>query len=202
MAAVPLLVGLTGGIGSGKSTVAQILAELGARVVDADKIGHEIYRPGTEGFRQVVEAFGERVVGVDGTIDRTVLGPIVFGDPAQLATLNRIVHPLIGLAIRDRIAAARADGFAGPVVVEAAIMLEARWSFFDRVWVVSVSREVAVARVLTRNPHLTAADVERRIAAQMSDEERRRHAHLVIQNDGTLADLRAAVEQAWRTLDG
>lgn len=196
------LVGLTGGIGSGKSTVAGMLATLGARVIDADRIGHEIYLPGTEGFRQVVEAFGLRVVGADGSIDRTVLGPIVFADPAQLARLNAIVHPLIGLAIRDRIAEARDAAFDGPIVVEAAIMLEARWSFFERVWLVSVTREIAITRVLARNPNLTRADVERRIAAQMSDEERRTHAHVVIENNGTLEQLRAAVEQAWPTLVG
>ena len=196
------LVGLTGGIGSGKSTVAGLLAERGARVIDADRIGHEIYRPQTEGFRQVVDAFGTGIVGADGAIDRTVLGPIVFGAAAQLARLNAIVHPLIGVAIRDRIAATLADGFAAPVVVEAAIMLEARWSFFERVWVVSVTRATAIARVLARNPQLTRADVERRIAAQMPDGERRRHADVVIDNNGTLDALRAAVEQAWPTLVG
>src|SRR5206468_3529546 len=120
-----VLVGLTGGIGSGKSAVAGMLAELGAHVVDADAIGHEVYRPGSEGFARVVETFGERVVGADGAIDRRVLGAIVFGDRTQRAVLNRIVHPLIGVAIRDRIAAARADGFDHPIVVEAAILVEA-----------------------------------------------------------------------------
>lgn len=202
MGAGAILVGLTGGIGSGKSTVAEMLAGLGARVIDADKIGHEVYQPGTDGFRQVVDAFGPTIVGADGAIDRKALGAIVFGDPARLADLNRIVHPLIGLGIRDRIAAARADGAGGPIVVEAAIMLEARWTFFDRVWVVSVTRETAIARVLARNPHLTRDDVERRLAAQMADDERRARAQLVIDNNGTLAALRAAVEQAWRTLVG
>lgn len=202
MGAGAILVGLTGGIGSGKSTVAEMLAGLGARVIDADKIGHEVYQPGTDGFRQVVEAFGPTIVGADGAIDRKALGAIVFGDPARLADLNRIVHPLIGLGIRDRIAAARDDGAGGPIVVEAAIMLEARWTFFDRVWVVSVTRETAIARVLARNPHLTRDDVERRLAAQMSDDERRARAQLVIDNNGSLAALRTAVEQAWRTLVG
>src|SRR4029077_4970919 len=89
------IVGLTGGIGSGKSTVAAILAELGARVIDADRIGHDVYRPGTTGFARVCEAFGRGVGAADGTIDRRALGAIVFADPAARAKLNAIVHPLI-----------------------------------------------------------------------------------------------------------
>ena len=122
------LIGLTGGIGSGKSTVAAILSELGASVIDADKVGHDVYLPGSEGFRLVREAFGDGVVGADGTIDRKALGARVFADPALLARLNAIVHPLIGAEIRRRIEAARAGAPTRPIVVEAAIMLEAGWS--------------------------------------------------------------------------
>src|SRR5512145_1043887 len=118
------IVGLTGGIGAGKSTVAAILAELGARVIDADRIGHEVYRPGSEGFRRVVGAFGPGIVAADGTIDRRALGAIVFGDPAALARLNALVHPLIAEELSRRIAEARAGGDAGPIVIEAAVLLE------------------------------------------------------------------------------
>ena len=193
------VIGLTGGIGSGKSTVAAILGELGAHVIDADKIGHEVYLPGTDGHRRVVEAFGTGVVAADGTIDRRALGAIVFADRAALARLNAVVHPLIGEDIRRRIATAMHDGSGKPIVIEAAIMMEAGWRFFDRVWVVMVARETAIARVVASRG-VARADVERRLAVQMSDEERRRLADLVIENDGTPAALRAKVEAAWRSL--
>lgn len=198
MANAPVI-GLTGGIGSGKSTVAAILAELGAVVIDADKIGHEIYLPGTEGFERVVAEFGADVVAADGTIDRRRLGARVFDDPAALARLNAIVHPLIGEETRRWMQAALAAATGNPIVVEAPVMLEAGWKFFDRVWVVVVSREVAIARVMASRG-LSREEVERRIDAQMSNDERERHADLVIRNDGTLAELRAQVEAGWRAL--
>jgi dephospho-CoA kinase len=192
-------IGLTGGIGSGKSTVAAMLAELGASVIDADKVGHDVYRPGSEGFRLVRDAFGPDVVGADGTIDRSVLGARVFADPQALARLNALLHPLIGAAIRARLAAARAARPEAPVVVEAAIMLEAGWSFFDRIWAVLVDRETAVARV-TASRGLSRPEVERRIDVQIGNAERRRRADVVIENDGTLDALRAQVEAAWQTV--
>jgi dephospho-CoA kinase len=197
----PPVIGLTGGIGSGKSTVAAMLAELGADVIDADKIGHEIYRPGTEGFRRVVDAFGADVVATDGTIDRRRLGARVFADPASLARLNALVHPLIGDEIRGRIQAALAAGASTgrPIVIEAAIMMEAGWRFFDRIWVVVVSRETAIARV-SASRGLSRAEVEQRIDAQLSNEERRRIADVVIENDGSIDALRTKVEEAWRAL--
>jgi len=197
------IIGLTGGIGSGKSTVAAMLAELGAIVIDADKVGHEVYLPGTEGFRRVVEAFGRDVVGADGTIDRRILGARVFGDLASLKRLNALVHPLIGDEIRTRLQAAVGSADQGgsrrPIVVEAAIMMEAGWRFFDRIWVVVVTPETAVTRVIASRG-LSRDDVERRIAAQMTNAERERIADLVIRNDGTLDVLRAQVEAAWRAL--
>jgi dephospho-CoA kinase len=193
------VIGLTGGIGSGKSTVAGMLGELGAVVIDADKVGHEIYLPGTEGFRRVVDAFGPDVVAADGTIDRRRLGERVFANPKELARLNALVHPLIGDEIRRRLQAAFARNEGRPIVVEAAIMLEAGWRFFDRIWVVVVSPEVAIARVAASRG-LERREIERRIAAQMPNAERRRVADLVIENDGTLAELRAQVEAAWRGL--
>jgi dephospho-CoA kinase len=195
------VVGLTGGIGSGKSTVAAMLAELGADVVDADKVGHEVYRPGSEGFRRVVEAFGPEIVGADGTIDRRVLGARVFADPEALKTLNALVHPLIVAELQARLEALRAAPRDTPIVVEAAIMMEAGWTFFDEVWVVTVEPETAIDRVV-RSRGLTRAEVERRIAAQIPNAERRRRADRVIENDGTPDALRAAVEAAWHALVG
>jgi dephospho-CoA kinase len=198
MAAAFPVVGLTGGIGSGKSTVAALLAELGAHVIDADKIGHEVYRPGTEGFRAVVDAFGAGVVAADGTIDRRALGAIVFADDAARLRLNALVHPLIGREIARRIGAARAEAL--PIVIEAALLLEAGWRpLIDQVWLVSVPRETAIAR-LVASRGLTRAEVERRLDAQMTDAARRPLADLVIENDGSPAALRAQVESAWRTV--
>jgi dephospho-CoA kinase len=195
------VIGLTGGIGSGKSTVAAMLGELGAHVIDADKVGHDVYLPGTEGFRRVVEAFGPDIVAADGTIDRPRLGARVFADPAELRKLNGLVHPLIGDEIRRRMMAVLEKNDGRPTVVEAAIMLEAGWRFFDQIWVVVVSRETAIARV-TSSRGLSRTDVERRIDAQMSNDERRRMATVVIENDGTLDALRTRVEAEWRTLRG
>ena len=197
---VPRVIGLTGGIGSGKSTVSAMLADLGARVVDADKIGHFVYRPGSEGFRAVVDAFGAGIVAADGTIDRARLGAIVFADADARARLNAIVHPLIGAELAARISAARDDGYDGPVVVEAAILIEAGWrAIVDQLWVVSVRRETAIERVVASRG-VSRADVERRLDAQLSDAERRHQADVVIENDGGVDALRAQVEAAWRSV--
>ena len=198
----PRVIGLTGGIGSGKSTASAMLSELGARVVDADKIGHWVYRPGSEGFRTVVDAFGPEVVAADGTIDRARLGAIVFADPDARARLNAIVHPLIGAELAARVAGARDDGYDLPVVVEAAILIEAGWkALVDRLWVVSVEPETAIARVVASRG-VSRDEVERRLRAQLPDTERRRQADLVLDNNDGLDALRRQVEAAWRAVAG
>lgn len=190
-------VGLTGGIGSGKSTVAEILAELGALVIDADRVGHEVYLPGTPGWQLVVDAFGGGVVALDGTIDRKALGAIVFADPGELARLNAIVHPLIRAAVSDRVAAARAAAPRQPIVIEAAVLIEARWyELVDEVWVVVASPETVIRRV-TASRAMDEAAVRARIGAQLGDEERRRVADVVIVNDGSRDDLRRRLEALW-----
>ncbi len=190
-------IGLTGGIGSGKSTVAEVLAELGAVVVDADRVGHEVYQPGTPGWDQVVEAFGRDVVDADGTIDRKALGAIVFADPEQLAKLNGIVHPLIGRAVRDKVSAAIEADPDRAVVVEAALLIEARWyELVDEVWVVEVAPETAIERVTASRP-MDAAAVRARIDAQLSAEQRRQVADVVISNNGSPAELRTELERLW-----
>lgn len=196
------VVGLVGGIGSGKSTAAAMLGNLGALVIEADAIGHGVYRAGTPGFDAVVRAFGPAVVGDDGEVDRRKLGPIVFGDPARLAELNRIVHPLIRGEIERRIAVARGEGRVRAVVVEAAILIEAGWrDLVDEVWVVVAPRERIVDR-LAAGRGIDRADAEARMRRQMSDEERRASADLVIENAGDLEDLRGGVARAWRGLVG
>jgi dephospho-CoA kinase len=196
------VVGLTGGIGSGKSTVAQLFAEHGARVIDADKIGHEVYRPGTPGWEQVVAAFGRDVVAADGTIDRGVLGRKVFADPEARRILNGIVHPLIGMEIVRQLEAARAVSAETPVVIEAALLLDAGWRpLVDVVVVVVTPRERVIERI-ERQRGLSPADIEARMAAQIGDAERRRLADIVIENGGSLAELRAAVDAAWAEIVG
>lgn len=195
-----LVIGLVGGIGSGKSVASAMLAELGAEVINADLVGHEVYEPGKPGFDAIVAAFGADVVGEDGRIDRKKLGPIVFADGAKLERLNAIVHPLIRAELERRIARARADGRVRAVVVEAAILLEAGWrSLVDQVWVVAARREDVVQRLAAQRG-MAAAETDARIAKQMTDAERRSAADVVIENVGSLDDLRARLAGLWHAV--
>ena len=187
-------VGLTGGIGTGKSLVSDILNKLGAHVISGDALGHEAYLPGTKGFDQVVGAFGEEIVGDDGFVDRKKLGPIVFSDPANLDLLNSIMHPLIYEMIKDRMK----DVSGVPlVVVEAAVLIEANWQdLFDEICVVTSDQEIVISRLAERN-NLSRNDAISRIQSQMSQDERITHAHVEIDNSGTILDLEKAVKDIW-----
>ncbi len=197
MAVKPITIGLTGGIGSGKSTAAKILGELGAPVIDADKVGHAIYQPGAPAYQDLIGAFGEGILAPDRTIDRRKLGPIVFADPAALRRLNSIVHPKMFTRMGEMVAALRRGGEARPIVIEAAILIEANWQpLFDEIWLVTASREHVIERV-ERDRGMKPAQTEARLRAQLSDEERRKFATAVIRNDGTLDELRAAVTGLW-----
>jgi dephospho-CoA kinase len=193
-----LTIGLTGGIGSGKTTVTKILAELGAPIVDADKVGHAIYAPGGPAYADMIAAFGNGILADDRTIDRTKLGPIVFADPAALKRLNSIVHPKMYARMREMIDAMRAAGETRPIVVEAAILVEANWlPLFNEVWLIVAAKERVIDRV-ERDRGLARVQVEARIKAQLSDDERRKHAAIVITNDSTIDDLRATLAATWR----
>jgi dephospho-CoA kinase len=195
-----VIIGLTGGIGSGKSVVGGMLAELGARVIDTDKVGHRVYAPGSEGFTRIVETFGRGVVAADGTIDRKKLGAIVFADAERRGALNAIVHPLIFGEIMREIAELRRVGFEGPIVLEAPILVEAKGTgLVDQIWVVTAP-PAAVRNRLKESRAMTAAEIEARVAAQLDDAERRRHADVVLENDGDLANLRKVVGAAWKTV--
>jgi dephospho-CoA kinase len=196
------VIGLTGGIGSGKSTVASVLEEFGAAVIHADAVGHEIYAPMSEGWRRVTEAFGPTVVRADQSIDRKRLGAIVFADPAGLQRLNAILHPLMFAEIRRRIDAYRAAGRREPVVLEAAVLIEAKWlPLVDEVWLVMASKQ-AVTERLTASRALSPSEVEARIKSQVDDLERRRFAHVVFENSGSVDELRRQVHAAWQRATG
>jgi len=190
-------IGLTGGIGSGKSTVAGILEALGATVIHADTVGHEVYRPHTRGWQRLTEAFGPNILAPDGSIDRQRLGAIVFSDAHARARLNAIVHPLIAAEIRRRIETHRAAGSIEPIVVEAAVLIEAGWlSLVDEVWLVVADRQAVIDR-LGKQRNLPPEEVGMRIAAQLSDAERQRYSHVVIPNTGSIKELREQVRALW-----
>ena len=194
-----IVVGLTGGIASGKSTVARHLATRGAVVIDADKLGHRAYEPSRPAFAKVVAAFGDDVVGADGEIDRRALGGKVFGDPAALKRLTDIVWPQILSMAKQEIAAAK-DAGAAVVVLEAAVLIEAGWqSEVDEVWAVTVEPAVAVARACARDG-IDAAAVQARIDAQLSNAERTANAHAVIDNSGDEEALLANLDSEWGRL--
>ena len=193
-----LTIGLTGGIGAGKSEVARVLERLGAVVVNADRLGHEAYRSGTQCFDEIVRAFGTDVVGADGEVDRRRLGKIVFDDPGRRRELEEIVWPRIGRALVDRVRLERDRGVAGAVVVDAAVLLEAGWDVLcDEVWVV-VAPEDEVLRRLTRNGRMSEGDALARIRAQTTETRRAERAAAVILNEGGLAQLARVAESLWR----
>ena len=194
-----VVIGLTGGIASGKSTAARYLAEKGAHMIDADKLGHRVYEAGRAAFDKVVAAFGDDVVGDDGGIDRRVLGGKVFGAPEQLKRLTDIVWPEILTMAKDEIEHAKTSG-ASIVVLEAAVLLEANWqSDVDEVWVVAVEPEVAIARATARDG-VDEATVQARIDAQLSNTERVARADVAIDNGGSEAELLSKLDAEWQRL--
>ena len=191
-------IGLIGAIGAGKSVVRAALSDLGAAVIDADRVGHAIYEPGTPGFGAVVGAFGTGIVDAAGRIDRPTLGALVFSDAAKLARLNAIVHPLIRAEIERQLDEIRLEGRAPAAIVEAAILIEAGWNtLVDEIWLVVARRQHVLER-LASSRGLSSAQVDARLARQSTDAERRRFADVVIENDGSLDDLRQRVRALWQ----
>ncbi len=193
------VIGLTGGIGSGKSTVAEVLEAQGAAVLSADIIGHEVYNPGRPAWQEIVNEFGQDVVADDGKIDRKKLGAVVFSDPKHLAALNSIVHPRMKGMMRERLAALAKDG-AAITVLEAALLFEAKWDdLADEVWVTAVAPAIAAKRASERSG-LSEEQVLERIKSQMSNEERTQNAHLVIDTGGDLDGTKQQALDAWAKL--
>lgn len=203
--APPKVIGLTGGIAAGKTAVSTSLKKRGAHVIDADSVGHAVIAPEGEAFGEVVAAFGTGVLGPDGAIDRRKLGAVVFGDAAQRARLNAISHPRMADRMAREIAQVRAhapDARPPLIVLDAAILFEAGWdALCDETWAVETEAETAVARLMARNG-LTRGEALARINAQLTTEERTGKAARVIRNDGSLEELEAAVEAAWRATVG
>jgi len=193
------IIGLTGGIGSGKSTVARLLEEQGAVVLSADLVGHEVYEPGRPAHGEIVDAFGPEVLAPDGTIDRKKLGAIVFADPAQLQKLNAITHPRMKEMMREKLIGLARQGVK-IAVLEAALLFDAAWDdLADEVWVTVAPRDTAAQRTAQRSG-LEEAEVLRRIEAQMSDEERIRRADVVIDTGGDMEATRVQTLERWQDL--
>ena len=168
-------------------------------VIDADKIGHEVFQPGTGAWREVVAAFGKHILGPNGDIDRAKLGRLVFGNPESLARLNRIMHPQIAMKIATKIKEYRYRGVA-VAVIEAPLLIEAGWpSVVDETWI-TVAPESTVLRRLQNRGGLSEAEWQTRISSQISSEERVKHADVIIDTDCTLGELKTRVEKQWKRL--
>ncbi len=191
-----LVIGLTGGIGTGKTEAALYMESLGAALINADQVGHEAYTPHSEAWRQVVEAFGEGILQANGEIDRRSLGAIVFSDPEQLARLNGIMHPLMAGMVQDKIAGLRSEG-TGVVVVEAALLFEAGWdSLVEEVWVTDSPEEAVIQRLSQRNG-MTEEEARRRVSSQMDRAERLDRANFVIDNSSNVEAMQSAIDGLW-----
>ncbi|MEV4091019.1 dephospho-CoA kinase [Streptosporangium saharense] len=192
-----LKVGLTGGIGSGKSEVSRRLAARGATVIDADRIAREVVEPGTEGLERIVALFGPEILREDGSLDRGRLGSIVFADSEKLASLNAVVHPLVAARVAELQSQADEDAI---VVYDVPLLVENNLApMYDVVVVVDAADETRAER-LVRLRGMTEADVRARLAAQVSREERLRAADIVVPNEGPLEELEGRVDALWADL--
>lgn len=196
-----LLVAVTGGIASGKSTVSARLGELGAIVVDADQVAREVVRPGTPALARIAEVFGTEVLTREGALDRAALGAIVFADPEKRLELNAITHPAVGARSRELFAQAAASAPDAVVVYDVPLLAEGsgRAGEFDRVVVVHADEEERIRRMV-ESRGMSRSEAQGRIRAQASDAERLAIADDVIHADGSLADTLAQVDALWTSL--
>lgn len=194
------IIGLTGGIASGKSTASERLKELGGLVVDADRLGHRVYDPGTPGFEKIVNAFGHDLVAEDGSIDRRILGGKVFGAPDEMKRLTDIAWPEIRRMAGEEFAKLREQDPGAVIVFEAAVLLEAEWQdLVDEVWVVTTKVETAIDRLKSRNGLAREAALAR-IDSQMTNKQRLEFADVKIDNSEDEDKLRSRIEYHWKRL--
>lgn len=190
------IIGLTGGIGSGKTSVASKLRALGARVFDADEVAKNAVLPGTEGFRKVIEIFGTRIVDAEGKLDRTVLAEIVFNDKESLKTLEEIIHGYVWQETDKFLIECRQAGERA-VILDVPLLIECGWyKKVDEVWLVALPVEKQIMRTMERSG-MTAEAVQARIAAQMSLDEKKKYATLIIDNSETWEETEKQVIAAW-----
>lgn len=187
------IIGLTGGIASGKSTVGRLLAQRGIPVIDADQLARRVVAPGSPGLADIVRRFGSGILAADGSLDRPALARIVFADPASRRELEAITHPAIAKLAAAELSALKAAGtetviYMAPLLIEAGLT-----DRVDEVWVVYADRETQIRRVMARDG-ATREEAEARLAAQMPMEEKARHGRIVIDNRGTLEELAGQVE--------
>lgn len=195
---MPIVVGVTGNIACGKSTVSNMLGQLGAEVIDADKVVHTLMEPGSEVWRRIVEEFGRGILKPSGEIDRVTLGAIVFDDPEALRRLEGIIHPAVIETVRTMTRRSKAK----VVVVEAVKLIEAGMHRgYDSVWVVTCRHEQQLARLM-RERGLTRDEAEARLGAQPSLEEKLRQADVVIDNSGSLENTWQQVKAGWERVTG
>lgn len=195
-----LVIGLTGGIASGKSTVANILAGLGARIIDADKIAREIVEPGKPAWEEIKLTFGPQYLKFDGSIDRRALGNLIFSDATARQKLNAITHPLIKKEITDRVAVYRKQEPSGVIVIEAPLLLEAGMQpMVDEIWVVTAPEEVRLKRLMARD-NLSREEALQRLKSQLPEEERLKYATRIIDTSKDIATTTAIVKAIWQEL--
>ena len=192
------IIGLTGGIACGKSTVSAELRKRGAAIIDADALAHELSQPHQPIYNAYVERFGREIVTADGTLDRAAVARRVFADPAVRAEVEAIAHPIIRRAAEERLRAAR-DENKRAAVLDVPLLFEAGWdALADETWVVALPREEQLARLLTRDTSMDAGEARARIAAQMPLAEKCARADVVIDNSGTVEEIREYIGKLWK----
>lgn len=195
-----VVIGLTGGIATGKSEASRILQEMGAVIINADLVGHEAYRQGSVGWESVVQAFGKGILDESNEIDRAKLGAIVFSDQIELQKLNEIMHPIMERLVEENIQEQKESG-NNVIVVEAALMFEAGWNkLVDMVWTTDSPQETVISRLEFRNG-FSRAESEKRIASQMNREDRLAKSDMVLSNTGDLNELKNVILDAWSELN-
>jgi len=195
-----VVIGVTGNIGSGKSTVCRFLAELGAAVIDADEVAQETYKPHSQAWQEIIDTFGTEMLQPNGEINRVKLAQLVFSSPEALAQLNEIVHPKAYQLVKERIENYRRLG-TRVAALEATLLIEATWTtLVDKVWLVIVSPDIALQR-LTRYPEADRDQILARLKSQTPAEDKAKHADEIIRNEGDFTGLREKITELWNKLD-